>query len=672
MSISISNYDFKNLKALKEFLIKASEAYYNTEESIIPDEVFDKMVKYYESESDETFQVGANVTIGRTTDLSHSYSDFAGTLSKANSMDDIRKWYKKKGLVNTAPVYISLKADGHSITVEVKNVKGKPVIDKALTRGKDGKGKDLTALFKKYSSQIALPNLKCDYAIGFEAIVTTDNFNAFCEKEGNLYKSPRSIIGGIFSEDGEKYFPYISLIALRVKYKEGWITRDEQIDIVNTYNNNNTIFDTYFEVFNSLAELEETYQWATEERFNLGMMCDGLVIEIVDEEIRKKLGYSSTAPNFAIALKFPNAEKETEVTKIVWSTEGNSSRHTPMVHFKPVTIIGITYSKVSLANYDRFMNLQLKVGDKVKFTRNNDVLGYIDKVNTDVNKGNKNPVIKPITNCLKCNSDLVINGAFLECHNSSCELNELGNILQFVDCMDIKFLGRKTLEKLYSEKVISKFSDFFDLKTNDYGRITKISGLGNAVVKLIKEMISNLSKEGVLDYKFMAGFNIPLLGRDRWKLILNTIDLDKLTDMINEDPNGLTKLLSKIDGVGPNTIDAILEAFSEENGNKRDEFDDFLLSSIKILSSKSNKSFVQRADALSFCITGSADPFKTRNAIEEFIQSKGHKLVTGVSKKTNYLITNDKHSGTTKNAKAESLGVPILTVQEMKDMLDSE
>ena len=135
--------------------------------------------------------------------------------------------------------------------------------------------------------------------------------------------------------------------------------------------------------------------------------------------------------------------------------------------------------------------------------------------------------------------------------------------------------------------------------------------------------------------------------------------------------NGVNPLLGSNLGLGDITVAAIINALSY-GGTRRDELDEFLLTPIKIMSSKTNKSFLQKENSLSFCITGSSEPFSTRSAVEDFIQSYGHKLVSGVSKKTNYLITNDKTSGTSKNAKAEALGIPILSVQELKDMLESE
>lgn len=666
----IDGYEFNTLDELNEFLIKAAEAYYNGE-MIIADHVFDSMQAYYERKSGKEFQVGAKVTIGRTVDLAHSYKDFAGTLKKVKNIQELGKWYEKVGLSESEKVYASLKADGHSITVEVINVKGKPVIDKALTRGKDGKGKDLTSIFKANEKSLNLPNLKADYAIGYEAVVTTENFEQFTQDHGELYKSPRSMIGGVMSEDGSVYFKYLSLIGLRIKLKDGWLTRSEQVKILNKYNYDNVGFEDYFEEYDDILELAETYRNVTEARFDLGIMCDGIVIEVFDEDLRQELGYADTHPHFAVALKFPPAAKETTVTGITWSTEGNSGRHTPMVHFKAVKIVGITYKKVSLANYDRFKLLGLKIGDKVQFTRNNDVLGYVSSLACEENENNPNPVVEPITHCLECESELVINGAFLECVDSSCPLNALGNILQFIDKMDIKFIGRKTIEKLYDEKVISAFVDLFNLTKKDFIKITEIDGLGNSVVTLIKDMVSLLSKEGVLDYKFMAGFNIPLLGRDRWKMILNTINLNDFLDLLDSDQKALRKNLLEIEGIGDITVDAIINALAY-GGTRRDELDEFLLTPIKIMSSKTNKSFLQKENSLSFCITGSSEPFSTRSAVEDFIQSYGHKLVSGVSKKTNYLITNDKTSGTSKNTKAESLGIPILSVQELKDMLESE
>ena len=158
------NSEFE-LKSIKKLLLKASDLYYNTDDSLMSDEKYDELRTYYEQTSKESLPVGAKPSVSNTLELSHGYENFAGTLSKCQNLDELKQWVKSKK-VNKDELLVTTKLDGHSITVEFVVVKGKVKISKALTRGENGVGKDLTELFIKNAKSVPMAvELKQDHAL---------------------------------------------------------------------------------------------------------------------------------------------------------------------------------------------------------------------------------------------------------------------------------------------------------------------------------------------------------------------------------------------------------------------------------------------------------------------------------------------------------------------------
>lgn len=681
------------VKTLLDFLSECAKVYYSTGKRKISDEVFDKLQLVYEKHSGKRLPVGGKVDVGNTLSLSHSYEDFAGTLFKTKSPEEVYDWMRRKGIKPSkagVQIALSLKADGHSITVETKyNKKTKEqYIHKALTRGKDGVGKDLTPIFKEYEHLLYLPVIDGkNYAVGYEAVMTYSNFTLFHEQEKETFNNPRSIIGAVLSDRGNQYFPYINLIALRIKTEDDELSRIDALEYINEINESqNEEIDFGFWVgeltdkknkgymlggddykdFNEA--LEDFYQCVIQNREEIDIMIDGVVIEVLNEDKRRSLGYSDYEPNFAAALKFPPAEKETTVEDVKWSVEGKSGRYTPVVHFKPVSIDNNSYVKVSLANYKRFKNLNLHKGDSILFTRRNDVLGYVDKLDEDAPP--KGEAFKAPKFCIHCGEPLAVVSAYLECVNPACKTNELGNILKFIDVLNLKFIGRKTIEKLYDNKIISKFSDFFELTDKDFKKIKSIDGLGNHVIKLINQLVDKLSNEETPDYLFLGAFNIPLIRDGRAEKILKGITLPEIIDLIDsKDNEAIYRILSNTNNIGIKIVDELAKALGDE-GYYRNELG-ILYENMNIIDSKIDQSALGKDFvSLTFVHTGSAKPLKTRDELKRIISSKGHNLVGSVSNNTNYLINNDVNSTTDKNKKAKELGIPIITVEEFVAMMN--
>ncbi|BDH16512.1 MAG: DNA ligase [Bacteriophage sp.] len=659
------------LSNIKKILLEASEKYYNTEERIMSDNMYDRLREFYEKKSNEKLGVGALVVVGNTLDLSHSYSDFAGTLSKCKNIKELEEWAKNKK-VKSDTLLVSIKADGHSITIEWKyNAKTKELeLDKALTRGENGKGKDLTSLFKANLQSIPKPNLKFDNAVGYEAIITYSDFDKLSEETNGKYKNPRSAIGGIFSDKGKKYFPYITLVPIRIKAKDdkNFISRVKQIEIMTEMDN----FDLLDFQSMYLEEVENLYEEHEKNRVNnnhnkISFMYDGLVVETIDEKSRKRLGYSSTEPNFATAIKFTPVEAYTTIEDILWSFEGHSATFTPVAIFKPVVIRGNTYKQVSLANYARFKEMNFYKGNPAVFTLRNDTLGYIDKLSENSeHKKEKKKYFQAPEDCPSCGDELFLTstGIFLKCMNTNCVLNKIGDLYAFIEKIGIKNVGLEIIRELYANNIIKEVYDLPKIRSK-MKDIEVLEGFGktsaNNIVKEIEKVLNNPIKDNYL----LGSLNIPFISRSRSKTILEKVTIHEILNSLNSksETKKMKEKLLTIPGIGNEIVDNLFLALENEHGERLNR----LLESVQYIDSKVDRG--EDFQQLSFCHTGGAEPLKDRTELKELLELNGHKLVSGVTSKTNYLINNDTQSTTVKNKKAKELNVPIINVQDAINMM---
>ncbi|WP_368880353.1 BRCT domain-containing protein [Proteus mirabilis] len=667
------------IKALFDELTQASHAFHNGLSRTMTDKEFDEKVKEYEELSGKPFTIGAKVdeSVDNVLNISHEYENLAGTLAKAQNQDDFHQWYetiKNKTLLIGA----SIKADGHSVTIEAEydSFKNKMKIVKALTRGEEGVGKDLTKLFQKHSSKFLLHNFNSKaYGISYEAVMTYENFEKCIKDHGLSYNNPRSIINAVFSEKGKHLFEYMTFIPLKIKGVDNDIEKLEATSIFNDYIHRELGYFPYFDVIDideeSLVDDHldfENLLWNKFENIQnqrsadmLPIMADGVVFEILDHDERNAMGYLNNRPRYAIAVKFEPEEKETELLDVTFSSEGSSGRYTPMAHFKPIRIDNNEYSKVSLANYARFESMDLHKGDKLIFTRRNDVLGYVEKVEGQTSTGEKFYAPKV---CEECDHDLVINGAFLDCENPNCSLNAIGTIMNGLRAFDMKSIGRETVEKLYDSNLINNFVDLVYL-AKDYpinmenNPVLKVKGLGKTVLELASKLYSVIENK-TMDYQILDAMNIPMIGTSRSKSICNHVHFSKITEMTESDWKK-----AKIPDLGDKLIKNIID-FMKSPGI------DIFFDIANLAEEKMTITFVSakdRKESMTFVHTGSASPLAKRKDLVSLIESRGHKMSGSVSAKTSYLVCNDVGSGSGKVKDAEKHGVKVISVQELIDLL---
>ena len=643
---------------IEDLLERASHLYYNTDEKLLSDTEFDQLKDLYE-ENFGDFRVGALPTEGKgTVDVEHSFGHLVGTLSKTNSIEEFREWLTKT-VINAGydvnkriRVIASYKYDGNSVVIEFKNGK----CHKALTRGRDGKGLDLTHVFKDVTIED-----KRHIGVKFEVIMRYEDFDQLNEDMGCTYKNPRSVTAGILGrDDAYDYFKYLTLVPLACDVKGEKIKKNEELELIleqfrgKPWSKETLAFDIFDGTVDEVVEqLDEFYKETAEDRQILPFMIDGIVIELIGKKFRD-LGWVNSKPKWSCALKFPYMEATSKVTGFDFCL-GNSGKITPRVWFEPVKFNGATQTKVSLSNYDRFQELKLGIGSDVLVQYRNDTLSYVEKLDTEHNK-TVDPY--PFTEtCPVCGGSVVISdtGAFALCGNSACPGKVVGRVERYLTKLDIKGIKAATLEKLHENGMLNRISDLYKL---DYNKVAKLEGLGTKSASLMKKAI-----EGKVpyDYELLAGIGIEDFGNTMAKELSKVYTIEELYSFIDSN-NFYTKLIN-LEGFSDITINKL------EQGLKLYKFE--LLYIKERTQAKVYKDTIAKpvGQTFTFCVTGSLNQFMNRDELKQILESLGHKVIGGVTSKTDYLINNDVASTSGKNKKAKELGKPIINEEQLKELL---
>ena len=653
------NFIKMSKKEMEDLLERASDSYYNSDEKVLSDTEFDKLKDLYESKYGD-FKVGAKPREGKgTVNVEHSFSHLVGTLSKTNNIEQFKDWLTKTVVnagysikENRLRVVASYKYDGNSVCIEFKNGK----CYKALTRGRDGKGLDLTHVFKDCTIED-----KRHVGVKFEVIMTWEDFDKLNEDMNTEYKNPRSVVAGILGRDNAyDYFKYLTLVPLAYDVKDVELKKIEEIELIldqfkdKSWSKINFVFQIFHGAIDDIiGELDEFYQELSEERQNLDYMIDGIVIELLGKKF-KKLGWLNSKPKWCCALKFPYMEATSKVTGFDFCL-GNSGKITPRVYFEPVVFNGATQTKVSLANYDRFQELKLGIGSDILVQYRNDCLSYVEKLNTENNK-----TVKPYPftdKCPLCGGEVKVTdtGAFAYCANDLCPGKVVGRIERYMEKLDIKGIKEATIQKLYDAGMITNISDMYKL---DYKKVAKIEGLGTKSANLMKKSIT---EKVPYDYEVLAGLGIDGIGNTMSKALCKIYSVTELIDMV--DKGNLYINLINVEGFSDINIEKLRSGIKE----MRDE----LINILELSKAKTYKDTVKKVTGTTytFCVTGSITNWKNRDELKKVLEEQGHKVTGGVTSKTNYLINNDVDSTSSKNKKAKELNIPIINETQLKELL---
>jgi DNA ligase (NAD+) len=649
------------MKGLVSILNEASDRYYNSGDPIMTDEQFDARLNDLKQLEEETGFVFANsptqnVGYKVLTELKE-VTHFRPMLSleKCHTVDELVKFANDKELI------ASIKLDG--LTCRLTYSDG--VLARAETRGNGYVGSDITEHVKQFKNVPLKINKEGTYVIDGEAIITDSDF-AEINKDGE-YKNSRNLASGTLAVLDT------SLVAKRRLSLLAW-------DVIegggNSLNDNLSEaselgFDVVPHWFSATLKPEKIsgtiayiFDFAEEE----GFPCDGIVFKFNDVEYGKSLGATSHHFRNGIAYKAKDEVYETRVRDIEY-TVGKTGVLTPTVVFEPVEIDGTTVERASVHNMSILSKLDLRFGDVIEVYKANMIIPQVKRnVSSD-----KRAALKEDAGCLSfpehcpvCGGEIKLvtenSSTVLVCANDNCKGKLLGKLTHFVskNAMNVDGMSESTIEKFIKLGWLTCFEDIYSLKYH-FSEMIGLDGFGIISAKKLLDAIST-SKNTTLD-RFIYALSIPLIGRSASKTISKYFDGD-----FNRFCKGCC--LNKFDFT---VLDDFGEAMNDSINDYIDKNVVMIGNLAKEMEFEKPNQTVSNSNSLNgkvFCITGSLSHFANRDEAKEKIEAAGGKVSGSVSAKTSYLVNNDVASTSGKNKKAKELNIPIISEEELINMLN--
>jgi len=376
---------------------------------------------------------------------------------------------------------------------------------------------------------------------------------------------------------------------------------------------------------------------------------DGAVVKVDDFAAREEIGATSKAPKWAVAYKYPPEQKKTTLLKIEINV-GRTGALTPTAVFEPVELAGTTVSRATLHNQDIIDALDIRVGDRILVRKAGDIIPQVVKVTERFGEtAYKIPDVCPV-----CGSNADKEKTVIRCINIDCPAQILRRIEHFAsrDAMNIDGLGEAIVKLLVDGKSVATVADLYKLTRAD---LLTLPGFKEKSADNLIAAIED-SKKNELD-RLIYALGIKGVGRRSATLLCERFGgIDEITAASADE-------IKEIEKFGDVLADSVYSAFREPRMKE-------LIQSLKdcgLNMAYSKKAASDKFAGVTFVLTGALTSMK-RETAKEKIESLGGKCAGSVSSKTNYVVAGEDAGG--KLAKAESLGVTVLTEDEFLKMLE--
>ena len=403
---------------------------------------------------------------------------------------------------------------------------------------------------------------------------------------------------------------------------------------------------------NAKEAIEYCKEW-DEKRFSLDYATDGVVIKVNDTLVQQEMGFTSRAPKWATAFKFPPEEVTTKLLAIEESV-GKTGAITPVAILEPVQLGGSTVARASLHNFDEVGRLDVRIGDRVYIKKAAEIIPKVVKVIEDETHYNL-PEYTPPEFCPSCHSKLTTHEdeVNLYCDNPDCHAKRCAKIEYWVskDAMDIDKIGPSIIEQLYTKGFAKTPVDLYKLTMQDFMQLdmVKEKSAFNMYTAIQESKNRPLAR-------LLTAFTIRNVGKETAGVLANEFGtLENLQNASVEE-------LSKVEGVGEIIAQDIYNFFRKSETIQ-------MLAELKELGIEPAPPAQNVSDKFkgqTFVLTGTLQNM-TRDEASEIIKQMGGKTSSSVSKNTSFVIAGEKAGS--KLDKAEKLGVIILTEDDFLNMI---
>lgn len=633
------------MQELCNILNRWAYEYYVLDAPSVSDREYDKLydeLRELERETGEvlpdspTRRVGGEPVKGfeRHTHIARLYS-----LDKAVTEDELSAFFTRTEKHGEPYYTVEYKFDGLTMCLTYEN----GAFVRATTRGNGTEGEDVTAQALTVKSFPLKISYKGTLEVRGEAIIRLSVLEKYNEAhpEEPLKNARNAAAGAIRTLDPKLTAarkPEILFYDINYMSETPVSSQEEAMAFLRKEG-----FKTYpyFKVCKS-DEVQAAIDEIELSRKQIDVLTDGAVVKVNEESIRAKMGYTDKFPRWAIAYKFEAEEAETTVREVFWQI-GRTGKLTPLAEVDPVELAGATVRRATLNNHGDLTKKRVKVGARVLIRRSNEV---IPEILGAISEEEGEPVEKP-NRCPACGSPVAEVGANLFCTNEECPPRVVQRLTHYCakNAADVEGMSESTLELLYRERGVRRFSDLYKLTAESFEELEgfrekKINNLLGAIQK---------SKTIPLD-RFLYAIGIEGIGRVAARDLSQFGSLERVASLTFEE-------LIALENVGEITANSVLKYFSD--AENRAELDRLKEQGVEpfVKVRKAQGAFAGETVVLTGSLSSMSRP-EAQKRIEEL----GGVCSSSVTGKTTLVIAGEKAGS--KLEKAEKLKIPIISEEE--------
>ncbi|HCU1643387.1 TPA: NAD-dependent DNA ligase LigA [Acinetobacter baumannii] len=663
----------EQMRQLIQLIAKHNHAYYVMDQPTISDSEYDHLfhqLKALEEQYPELVQADSPTTKvgGQALSKFESVTHVVPMLSLGNAFnqEDLFAFARRveERLPNQKVQYeVELKLDGLAISLWYEN----GVLVRGVTRGDGETGEDITQNVKTirnlpkvlHSEKYEIPRL---LEVRGEVLMPKSGFeklNADQEAKGEkTFANPRNAAAGSLRQ----LDPNIAAARPLAFYAYGIAQCEPNHGLTTMHDSLQWLTELGFQIAerqylcNSIQEVQQRYEQIQQERPNLQVEIDGMVVKVDDLKQQQQLGFLSREPRWATAYKFPAQAALTTVEQIDWQV-GRTGTLTPVARLNPVFVGGVTVSNVTLHNIGEIHRLDVRIGDTVSVYRTGDVIPKVEKVWPEFRPAEAEVVHLP-ESCPVCASPVVMpeGEALARCSGGLyCAAQRIEAIRHFVSrkAMDIEGLGDRWVESLLRLDLLKDVADIYHLHEHRE-TLLGIEKMGEKSVQNLIDAIE-ASKKTTLA-RFIYALGIRGVGETTARMLANTFQTLEALKAAN------VEALKKTPDVGDITAEWIADFFLAPHNI---EVLDRLIAA-GIHWDAPTAPTRQPLNGESWVLTGTLEQM-TRDQATQMLQALGARVSGSVSSKTKCVVAGEKAGS--KLEKAAKLGIPVMNETDFLSLM---
>jgi DNA ligase (NAD+) len=589
------------------------------------------------------------------------------SLDNVFDAEELAQWFDRVEKEITEPQYLcEVKVDGLAINLTYEN----GVLVRGLTRGNGVTGEDVTLNVKTIRNlphQLkgeAAPTLIEVRGEVFFPIAAFNELNDSLEEAGKqLFANPRNGAAGSLRQKDPRITASrpLSVVVHGVGAREG-IAFESQSAAYEQLKKLGLPTSDRFKVCGTRAEVEKFIQYYADHRHDVEHEIDGVVIKVDSLSQQQQLGFTSRAPKWAIAYKYPPEEVTTILLDIKVSV-GRTGRVTPFAYMEPVKVAGSTVTNATLHNAEEIVRKGVLIGDTIVIRKAGDVIPEVLGPVLDKRKGTERAFVMP-THCPECGEQLRAmsqGDVDIRCPNTQSCPAQLRERIYYIGsraALDIDVLGYEAAIALLDAKIIKDESDLFELTAKKLVTSTFFTKKDGTPAANVDKLLAALEEAKARPlWRTLVALSIRHVGPTAAQGLATALGSVKAISEASAEE------LADIDGVGQIIAESIVEWFGikwhQEIIKKWEK------AGVRMVVQQSEQ-LPQTLAGLTFVVTGGLESF-TRDGISETITAHGGKPSSSVSKKTDYVLVGSDPGS--KLAKAQELGVPVIDEARFKELL---